>query len=459
VDKRSYGSIFRTSILEKVYDYATSLIAIKANNKAVVQFSHLNEGEYRAISGVPHEYTYGEHTYQKGALVAHNMRAYLGDSLFFVGLKSITDNYKFKNINAAQFRDELTSSTGIDMTNFFNNWVFSAGFSHFDIDSVEVTPNGSDFDVEVFVQQKLRGATSFHLGTPLEITFYDNNWNSFTIKLTASGQYSTDNVTIPFNPSTYILNEGNKLNQARTDEQIIIKTPGDFTNPNSLALIKSLNVTNVSDSALLQIEHHWVAPDPIKNNINNYRISESRYWSIDGILPDGFSATMRLDFDGRSITGFLDLDLVPTNGDSLILLYRKNPKSDWKEYQYYTKTTFGSNLAFGRIILDSIMLGEYTFANGVSTLSIVNHTSTPNNYTIFPNPSNESIWIKSANANSIKTSTTANIEIFNLEGKTVFKSTYEEGKEIKVKDWISGTYILLISDQNKSLHTSKIIVK
>mgnify|MGYP000188664943 CR=1 FL=1 len=72
------------------------------NNKYVIQKTHLNEGGFRAISGVPHEYTYGEHTYQKGALVAHNMRAYLGDSLFFVGLKSITDNYQFKNINASR---------------------------------------------------------------------------------------------------------------------------------------------------------------------------------------------------------------------------------------------------------------------------------------------------------------------------------------------------------------------
>ena len=74
----------------------------------------------------------------------------------------------------------------------------------------------------------------------------------------------------------------------------------------------------VRHSALLQFEHHWVAPDPIKNNSNNYRISESRYWSIDGILPTGFSATMKLEFDGRTTNGFLDLDLVPVNGDSII---------------------------------------------------------------------------------------------------------------------------------------------
>ena len=180
--------------LEKTYDYATSLAEIKKNHKEVVHRVHLNEGGFRAISGIPHEYTYGDHVYKKGASVAHNMRAYLGDDLFFLGLKSITNNYKFKNINSAQFRDELTSSTGINMTNFFNDWVFSPGFSHFDIDSINVIPNGPSFDIAINVQQKLRGATNFHLGTPLEITFYDNDWNKHKDTIVANGQYSTSNV-------------------------------------------------------------------------------------------------------------------------------------------------------------------------------------------------------------------------------------------------------------------------
>jgi aminopeptidase N len=442
--------------LENVYDYATSLREIKANNKAVIQYTHLREGGFRAISGVPHQYTYGEHTYQKGALVAHNMRAYLGDSLFFEGLKSITTNYKFKNINAAQFRDELTSSTGVNMTNFFNDWVFSPGFSHFDIDSVEITPNTAGYNAAIHVQQKLRGATTFHLGTPLEITFYDNNWNSHTAEITASGQFSTDNVTVPFNPSCYILNEGNKLNQARTDQQITITAPGNHTNLIDLSLIKTLTVTNVSDSALLQFEHHWVAPDPIKNNTNNYRISESRYWSIDGILPTGFSATMKLEFDGRVGNGFLDLDLVPINGDSIVLLYRESPKSDWEEYPYYTKTTISPTLAYGWVILDSLMLGEYTYANGVSTLNIKNETLTQQNYKIYPNPTKDFIWVKNKSRNNTESK---KIEIFNLEGKVVFNTVYEDDKKISVKGWKSGVYFVLISDNNNALYTSKFIVK
>ncbi|MBL4593450.1 MAG: M1 family metallopeptidase, partial [Flavobacteriales bacterium] len=363
--------------LEKVYGYATSLAEIKDNHKSVLQFAHIDEGGFRAISGIPHEYTYGDHVYKKGASVAHNMRAYLGDSLFFVGLKSITNTYKFKNINSSQFRDELTSSTGINMTNFFNDWVFSPGFSHFDIDSVNITPNGPDFDITIDVQQKLRGTSTFHTGTPLEITFYDNNWNMHKDTIIASGQYSTSNVTIPFIPTVYILNESNRLNQARTDNQIIANST--FINNNlNLALVSNLSITSIVDSALLQFEHHWVAPDTIKNNVNNYRISTSRYWSIDGILPSTLNSSFKLFFDGRASQGFLDFDLVPVNGDSLILVYRESPISDWQEYPYYTKTTISQSLAYGWVTIDSLLLGEYTFANSASAIGIEEEQKTTN---------------------------------------------------------------------------------
>lgn len=442
--------------LEKIYDYPTSLAKIIENNKDVIQFTHLNEDGFRAISGVPHEYTYGEHTYKKGALVAHNMRAYLGDSLFFVGLKSIMDNYKFKNINAGQFRDELTNATGVDMINFFNGWVFSPGFAHYSIDSIEVSPNGQNFDVEVSIRQKLRGATTFHLGTPLEITFYDDNWNSYATKIVASGQYSTDNVTIPFNPALYILNEGNKLNQARTEHQIVIKNTGSYSELEEYAFIKNLTVNAITDSALLQFEHHWVAPDPIQNNINNYRISTSRYWSVDGILPSDFSATAKIYFDGRPPNGYLDFDLVPVNGDSLILLYRESAKSDWEEYPYYTKTTLSPTLAFGWVILDSLRLGEYTFANGLTTVNLEQTNNIEENYKIYPNPSNNFVLISDLKSNSEHQKKLA---IFNLEGKVIYKSNFKDKKRINVKKWSKGTYLISISDVNNLIYKSKFIVQ
>jgi len=439
--------------LEKIYDYETSLAEIKNNHKSVLQFAHIDELQYRAISGIPHEYTYGDHVYKKGASVAHNMRAYMGDSLFFVGLKSITNNFQFKTINSSQFRDELISSTGVSMANFFNDWVFSPGFSHFDIDSVDITPNGSDFDITIHVQQKLRGATNFHTGTPLEITFYDDNWNKHKDTIIASGQYSINNVIIPFSPTVYILNEANKLNQARTDNQLIAKSTL-FTNNLSLSFINDLTITSIVDSALLQLEHHWVAPDSIKNNVNNYKISTSRYWSVDGILPTTFKASCRLYFDGRASSGFLDFDIAPVNGDSLILLYRENPKFDWQEYTHYTKTTISSSIAYGWFTIDSLLLGEYTFANVGYITGIEEKHNLNSNFNIYPNPSDNFIWIE----NKI-TSDKTDLIIYDINGKKVYEQIIGKKTKINTNNWKSGTYIMTIYNVNKLLYSNKFVIK
>lgn len=438
--------------LEKIYDYKTSLAEIKDNNKNVIQFTHINEGGFRAISGIPHQYTYGEHVYQKGALVAHNMRAYLGDSLFFVGLKSITTNYQYQHINSSQFRDELTNSTGIDMTNFFNDWVFAPGFSHFNVDSTQITPNGGTFDVTLFIQQKLRGTSSFHNGTPLIITFYDANRNKHTTQISASGQYSSSTVNIPFNPATIILNENNKLNQARTDQQLIITNTNNIPTLN-MAMVSNINVTAISDTALLQVEHHWVAPDSIKNNINNFRISSNRYWSFNGILPSTFVASAKLFYDGRSSTGFLDLDLVPVDGDSIVLLYRENAADDWSEYPYYTKTVL-NNIAFGFVVLDSLKIGEYTWAVGATTVSIKEEIKENEiNFKIYPNPADSFIWIENISNNK-----SYQLVVYNIAGKIVYKGNINNKDKIDSRKWLAGTYILTITDEQDVIYNNKIIV-
>jgi len=437
--------------LEKVYDYETSLDEIRDNNKAVLQFTHLNENGYRAISGIPHAYTYGEHVYQKGALVAHNMRAYLGDSLFFVGLKAVTNTYQYQSINSYQFRDELTSATSVDMTNFFNDWVFAPGFSHFNIDSTQITPNGGEFDITIYVQQKLRGATNYHQGTPLIINFYDSNKNLHSAQIVANGRYSNSTITIPFTPAVIILNENNKLNQARTDQQLVITNTNNIP-ALAMAMVDKINVTAISDTAILQVEHHWVAPDSIKNNINNFRLSSSRYWSFKGFLPATFVADVKLRYDGRVGRGFLDLDLVPIDGDSILLLYRENASEDWYEYPYYTKTAF-SNIATGYVVLDSLKLGDYTWANGVTTVGI-NTIKIKANFKLYPNPTDNYFWIENTDNNNKNTSI-----VYDINGKVVYKGTINKRSKISTETWLAGTYIITIIENNQVIYNEKIIKK
>ena len=59
------------------------ITAIRAQHDGLLKKLHHKETGFRAISGIPHSLTYGDHVYLKGSDVAHSLRGYMGDTLFF----------------------------------------------------------------------------------------------------------------------------------------------------------------------------------------------------------------------------------------------------------------------------------------------------------------------------------------------------------------------------------------
>lgn len=51
----------------------------------------------------------------------HNIRGYLGDSLYRKTCHMVFDSLTGKSMNAYEFRDFLTRKSGIDMTNYFKH--------------------------------------------------------------------------------------------------------------------------------------------------------------------------------------------------------------------------------------------------------------------------------------------------------------------------------------------------
>ncbi|MEX2656750.1 MAG: M1 family metallopeptidase, partial [Balneolales bacterium] len=85
--------------------------SFRENHREVLQWSHIRDDGYKAISGVSHEYTYGSHVYKKGADVAHTLRAYLKED-YFPCLKDLMEQKAFQNLNSGEFRDILSQCSG-----------------------------------------------------------------------------------------------------------------------------------------------------------------------------------------------------------------------------------------------------------------------------------------------------------------------------------------------------------
>lgn len=61
--------------------------------------------------------------YDKGALVAHELRNLLGDTLFWKGIKHYTRKHWGQSVETADFKKAMEEATGRDLSQFFTQWV------------------------------------------------------------------------------------------------------------------------------------------------------------------------------------------------------------------------------------------------------------------------------------------------------------------------------------------------
>lgn len=373
---------------EYVYGREEYIQHLLEDLRFMLQFGHHFEEGYRPVSGQPHEYVYGDHVYKKGAIVAHNLRGYLGDSIFFDGAAAFMDAFEFQPVSSDSLERFLSHHTGIDLSYFFRDWVFNPGWNALVLDSFRTVENGSGgYDVELFIQQKLKGTAQFHGDVPVYYSIYDKDWSKISGKSSISGKYDVLSVESDTEPVWIVLNEGYEIANAVTADQWVVNEIGNCELENAFW---EVHVASVTDSALVRIEQIWSYPDPVKDWSNQaFQLNNNRYWRVSGLDLDNVVISGQFFYDGRSSgnSGYLDITLLTENEDSLILLYRSSPAADWEEYGYYEKDVLGVSVnAHGLMELDKILPGEYTLANrDPGVLEVDKMTSS--GATLYPNPS------------------------------------------------------------------------
>lgn len=407
----------------------------------VLKNAHYTDGGFFPVGNVPSELTYSTTVYEKGALMVHTLRNYMGDSLFFPAVKEYLDSLKFKNANIALMRDIFEQSSGMDLNDFFDAWIYREGFPHFDVDSMSVSGSGP-YTVEVSLRQKLFGTTQYALSNKVELTFMDSAWNSYSVVAEFSGATGSDVFTVPFSPDIVITDMNEKTADAIVSYNQKVKSAGSYSQ--SLAYC-NIEITQYTDSSLFRIEHHKVAPDPVLNNPHIYRISPNRYWKIGGLIAHGTNFTAQFDYNrtAGSATGYLDTDLLTTStsGDSLILVYRASASDDWQ----ITPFTKVGNATLGKLKAIYALPGEYALAIGEPFQASVGESNKDQGLIVFPNPSESDVTI------SVNNHEGAMLSIYDLNGKLVFAETISE-KQYTTK-WgrlqSDGTYVVNVSDNGK----------
>lgn len=184
----------------------------------------------------------GRLSYNKGAAILHMMRFELNDDdLFFQVLKDYQDQFADSNATGLDFMNVLNTTSGMDFTQFFNQWYFGEGYPTHSITWSQ--DNG-------YLYMEITQTVSMPSVTPLfdlnmEYKLHFNSGGDTTIRLHQTANFNTFMIPISepvgliqIDPSNWVINQSGSI------------------------------VTNV-DKTLNAAEFSF-GPNPVKNNINLY---------------------------------------------------------------------------------------------------------------------------------------------------------------------------------------------
>lgn len=423
---------------------------VKDNHLFVLERAHIDDDGFYALSPMPDPQIYGRHTYYKGASVLHNLRGYLGDELFREGMQAMQTNLGRSNLDAAEFRDSLALFTGVNLDDFWNDHIFQPGFSSFEIDSVVTTQNGLNFASSVFVEQKLREANTFYNNVPLDVTAYAADWSVVETQVVLNGQFDSFEIETPFVPALVVINGNGKLNQSRMDHTYVINDLSGVVSVPFCDIRIGANI--VPDSALVHVEHQWIAPD--NNNTAPYifEMASKHYWLIDGIWPDGLELDGRINYNGSEATD-LDNDLVGATEADLMLVYRASSADEWVKYPDYTWQPGSLTNGAGLFSIPVLRKGQYALANGDVAAALEETDGVQLN--AFPNPASDELNLTWPEGLAVKS-----IRVSAMDGKRIREinlSTTQNTMVINISDLAIGNYIVELVTLNNQRSLKQVV--
>ena len=393
-----------------------------------------DEGLY-PLDNVPQDHTYGMHSYQKGGLVIHTLRNYMGDSLFFSSLRQLLDHFAYQNVNSEEFFTYLSQVSGMNLMDFYEDWIHQPGFLDFDVDKIV---NHACGIYAVVVRQKGYGTN--HLGTnvPVDVTLVSGDMEfSTTEHQLVSGDSTELMVLSSFNPAFVILDHHGKLNDATIDDTRKVAEPGNISFTNTYC---SAQISQLSDTSLIHVEHHYVAPTAPSPLPEGYiRFSQTHYWTVNyaGAEPTGVWRFQLKRTNGQPDYNLLDGGFAIEN---LKLMYRPDGQSAWTPVEY-TRTGSPYN---STITTTDMLAGQYCFAVAEQGVSTVERPGV--RLSVYPNPADDTIILKTDTDKADKA-----VVFDSLGHKVKTLKISEETQTINVSNLSSGNYIIVLYRKGKSV--------
>lgn len=412
------------------------------NLESVLRTTHVTDVVYRALHGMSHNYTYGSTTYDKGWMVWHSLRGYLGDSLFYASIRQLMDRCAFGNLDADGLRDSLSLYSGVDLTGFFNFHVFSPGFVNY---HVSVSQGETPSNVRIAISQGNVGTANLAYANRVPLTFFSATGDTSKVWVCFAGSDTVvSSHQLPFTPAFWVLDYDKEISDAA------INGEAHFTSAGTQSLPIAHLTLAAQGPADVYAEHHWGSPEDMPNGVVR---SAKRYWVVTGLWNAPVQGKFRYVRTGVSSSSYKNLDRGFYSGtatiDSIYLFHRSHAGEAWRVVSH-TRTGSANE---GYFVVDSLMAGEYALAVVDTQQLGIGESLLPDfQMQLFPNPLNQGqpLTLKAPTGQPFS------VAIVDAEGRQVWrKEECRDGENVR-PELPKGIYFVRIENNFISLQ-SKLI--
>jgi len=164
----------------------------------------------------------GRLTYTKGGYVLRMIKWILGDDQFYAMLKAYQNNpaFAYNYVKTNDFRDFLSSYTGRNFTEFFNDWIYGEGYPTYQI---RWTQNATSKKLTFRVAQTRSSSivSFFEMPLPIKVSGAGGQTAYLVLDNTFNNQYFTNDVnfdvtSVTFNYDKQIVTKGSTVKKDNT---------------------------------------------------------------------------------------------------------------------------------------------------------------------------------------------------------------------------------------------------
>lgn len=287
---------------------------------ATLSQTPLNENGFYPLYGMPNQYAFMHTTYDKGALVFHELNHLLGDSVFFSMMQTLFSQNAYTNMNSHQLRDSMSRYSGTDLTDFYDFHIFNPGFASYSIDSMQT----ADGLTTLWLHQRLWHAPDYCTQANIPVTFFSANGDTLTYHVASNGRYTQGQFRLPFEPAFAIVDYYNRTASAEVSDNIHLNSTQRYSSTPTDFIISPTMINSESD---IYVTLQYGTPDeaPMPGIVR----WDNRRWFINGNYTNSFLAKTGFLFGKNNPVFGTDFYYTNTE-DSLRLFFRQSPNQPWK---------------------------------------------------------------------------------------------------------------------------------